>query len=168
MNLILERTDRVHFFTDMRVVLDAAGLRASDFDWYLSDVETNYYGSDFSSDDRWISGVELDVFLKLHTVQFVWAVFSAFPVGYRREIAEAPYVDDNPRYWQGIEVLPQLYDALFEIACWDSSATILIGLPSEAEKRFIGVYPETRSFAVASQGRHLWQTNGQFDSTSMK
>lgn len=155
MNLILERTDRVHFYTDMRVVLDAVGLRASDFDWYLSDVETNYYDTDFSSDERWVSGIELEEFLKLHTVQFIWAVFSAFPVGYRREIAEAPYVDDNPRYWQGIEVLPQLNDPLFEIVCWDSSATILISLPSEAEQRFIRVFPETRSLVVASRGRHL-------------
>ena len=113
MNLILERTDRVNFYTDMRVVFEAAGLRASAFDWYLSDVETNYYGADFSNDDRWISGLELEEFLSAHTVQFIWAVFSAFPVGYRRDITDAPYVDDNPLYWQGVEVSPQLSDALF-------------------------------------------------------
>lgn len=155
MNLILERTERVKFYTDMRVVFEATGLRASAFDWYLSDVETNYYGTDFSNDDRWISGVELEEFLSTHTVQFIWAVFSAFPVGYRRVIADAPYIDDNPLYWQGVEVSPQLSDALFEIACWDSSATILIRLPDDAEKRFIGVYPETCSLAVASQNRRL-------------
>jgi hypothetical protein len=155
MNLILEHTDRIEFYTDMRVVFDAAGLRPSEFDWYLSDVETNYPSADFSSDDRWISGVELEEFLKVHTVQFIWAVFSAFPVGYRREILEAPCVDGNPLYWQGTEVSPQLNDALFEIACWDSSATILIGLPGEAEKRFISTYPETRSLTEASRNRHF-------------
>jgi hypothetical protein len=153
-NLILERSDRIRFYTDMRVVLEAAGLRASAFDWYLSDVETNYYGPDFSNDDRWVSGIELEAFLNVHSVQFIWAVFSAFPVGYRREVAEAPYVDDNPLYWQGLEVSPQLSDALFEIVCWDSSATILIGLPNEAERRFADVYPETRSLTAASQNRH--------------
>lgn len=155
MNLILERTDRVQFYTDMRGVLDAAGLRASEFDWFLSDVETNYYGTDFSTDDGWVSGVALEEFLKAHTVQFIWAVFSAFPAGYRREVMEMPYVDDNPLYWQGVEVLPQLSDALFEIVCWDGSATILIGLPKEAERRFVDAYPETRSLAAASQGRHV-------------
>jgi hypothetical protein len=154
MNLILERTDRVPFYTDMRVVLEAAGLRASAFDWYVSDVETNYYGADFSNDDRWISGVELEDFLNSHTVQFIWAVFSAFPVGFRREVAEAPYIDDNPLYWQGVEISPQLNDALFEVVCWDSSATILIGLPADAERQFTSVYPETRSLVAASQGRH--------------
>jgi hypothetical protein len=121
---------------------------------YVSDVETNYYGADFSNEDRWISGVELEEFLNAHTVQFIWAVFSAFPIGFRREVAEAPYIDDNPLYWQGVEVSPQLSDALFEIVCWDSSATILIGLHPEAERQFASVYPETRSLVVASQGRH--------------
>lgn len=154
MNLILERSHRVPFYTDMRVVFEAAGLRASAFDWYLSDVETNYRGNDFSNDDRWISGIELEYFLYAHTVQFIWAVFSAFPIGYRREVTEAPYVDNNPLYWQGVEVSPQLSDSLFEIVCWDSSATILIGLPDDAEKRFTHVYPETRSLTEASRGRH--------------
>lgn len=155
MNLILERTDRVNFYTDMRVVFEAAGLRASAFDWYLSDVETNYYGADFSNDDRWISGLELEEFLSAHTVQFIWAVFSAFPVGYRRDITDAPYVDDNPLYWQGVEVSPQLSDALFEIVCWDSSATMLICLPDDARTRFTSVYPETRSLVAASQNRYF-------------
>lgn len=154
MNLILERTDRIEFYTDMYVVFEATGLRASAFDWYLSDVETNYYGTDFSSDDRWISGTELEEFLNAHTVQFIWAVFSAFPIGYRRVITDAPYVDGNPLYWKGVEVSPQLSDAHFEIACWDSSATMLIGLPDDAERRFTTVFPETRSLAAASQNRH--------------
>ena len=35
-------------------------------------------------------------FFAPRTVQFIWAVFSAFPVGYHRNIEQAPYVDDNP------------------------------------------------------------------------
>lgn len=139
----------------MRVVFEATGLRASAFDWYLSDVETNYYGTDFSNDDRWITGTELEEFLNAHTVQFIWAVFSAFPIGYRRVITDAPYVDDNPLYWKGVEVSPQLSDAHFEIVCWDSSATILIGLPDDAEKRFTTAYPETHSLAAAAQNRYF-------------
>ena len=152
MNLILEHTNRVAFFTDMNVVFEALGLCPSNFDWYLSDIETNYCPTDFCSDDGWMSGSELEGFLKQHQVQFIWGVFSAFPVGYRRAIAEeeVPFADGNSTFWQGVEVLPQLNDALFEIVCWDSGATILIGLPSEAEQRFIGVYPETRSLIALS------------------
>ena len=49
-----------------------------------------------------------------------------------------------PRYWSGEELSPQLGGALFEIACWDSSATILVGLPDEAEASFVRVYSDTR------------------------
>lgn len=153
-NLILEGTDRIPFYTDMRVVFEAAGLRASSFDWYLSDLETNYYGTDFSNDDRWVSGDELEGFLNAHTVHFVWAVFSAVPVGYRSLVAEPPYVDGNPKFWQGVELAPQLSDSLFEIVCWDSSATIFICLPDDAARRFTEAYPETRSLTAASQGRN--------------
>lgn len=96
MNLILERTERVRFYTDMRLVFEATGLRASDFDWYISDIETNCGSDEFSDTDRWLSGIELESFLATRTVQFIWAVFSAFPIGYRRNVEQAPYVDDNP------------------------------------------------------------------------
>lgn len=155
MNLILERSERVSFYTDMGLVFEATGLRASDFDWYISDIDTNGGSAQFSDQDRWLAGIELECFLATHTVQFIWAVFSAFPVGFRRHIDQAPYVDDNPRYWQGVEVSPQLADALFEIVCWDSSATLLIALPQDAEGRFVRTYPETRDLCIASQQRHL-------------
>ncbi|WP_423933142.1 hypothetical protein [Comamonas sp. 23] len=155
MNLILERTERVRFYTDMRLVFEATGLHASDFDWYISDIDTNCGSDEFSDTDRWLSGVELENFLATRTVQFIWGVFSAFPIGYRRNVEQAPYVDNNPLYWQGVEVSPQLDDALFEVVCWDSSATLLIGLPEEAEKRFKRMYPETRDLRIASQQRNF-------------
>lgn len=48
MNLILERTDQVRFYTDMRLVFAALGISAAEYDWFISDVETNYYGSEFT------------------------------------------------------------------------------------------------------------------------
>ncbi len=41
MNLILEQTDQVRFFTNMREVIAALGISCSDYDWYVSDIETN-------------------------------------------------------------------------------------------------------------------------------
>ena len=143
MNLILERAVRVPFFTDMRATLQALGIAASDFDWYLSDLETNYHGDDFSPQDQWISGHELQRLLERNEIQFIWAVFSAVPVGNRPTVLAAPYIEGNPGFWAGSEVKPQLPGAVFEIACWDSSATILVDLPAEAEARFLAAYPET-------------------------
>lgn len=144
MNLILERTEQVPYFTDIRLMLDALGVCAADYDWYISDIETNYYGTDFHSEDQWICGQQLSDFLQNNDVQFIWAVFSAVPTGHRSAVEEVPYVEGNPNYWKGTEPMPQLAGALFEIACWDSSATIFIGLPAEMEASLIRAYPETR------------------------
>ena len=84
-------------------------------------------------------------FLEQNEVQFIWAVFSAVPKGFRITVDTAPYIEDNPSYWSGEELSPQLSGALFEIACWDSSATILVGLPTEAEASFVRAFSDTRS-----------------------
>src|SRR5690606_31758162 len=120
MNLILEKTSQVTFFTNMREVLEALGIKCSDYDWYVSDVETNGY----PFEEGWHSGEELESHIAGGNIQFIWAVFSAFPRGIRTEVNEVPYVEGNPDYWDGSDPRPQLEGANFEIACWDSSATI--------------------------------------------
>jgi len=151
MNLILERTNAVPFFTEMRSVFKALGMQARDFDWFVSDIETNYHGSGFTSEDQWITGEALERFITENTVQFIWAVFSAFPKGVRIPVEAAPTVEGYTGYWNGIEVVPQLKDALFEIAAWDSSATILVGLPAEAIEKFMEAYPDTKPLISAAR-----------------
>lgn len=132
MNLILERTDQVRFFTNMREVIAALGISCSDYDWYVSDIETN--GFQFA--EGWYSGGELELRIASDDIQFIWAVFSAFPKGMRVDVRDAPFVDGNPHYWDGSEPGPQLEEAIFEIACWDSSATILVGLDAEKVRSY--------------------------------
>lgn len=148
-NLILEKTDQVHWYTNMRDVLEAASIAAQDYDWYVSDIETNWTPTGFSWEDQWFTGEELVSFLDDHEVQFIWAVFSAVPKGFRPIPAPVPYVENNPRYWDGSEPEPQLKGALFEIACWDSSGTILINLPSQAIHSFLTRYPDAKPLASA-------------------
>lgn len=143
MNLILERPGSVRYFTNMGETLDALGMSASDYDWFVSDIETNLGENVFGSDDRWISGGDLHASLALG-IQFIYAVFSAFPKGYRRTVDTSPSVYDNADYWSGGMVQTQLPDALFEVTCWDSSATILIGLPEQAAVSFVRRYPATK------------------------
>ena len=151
MNLILERTNSVPWFTNMYTVFLALGFRASDYDWFVSDVETNYYGTDFTSEDQWVTGEALERFITDNEVQFIWAVFSAFPKGTRFPVENSPNVQDYAGYWSGIEVTPQLKNALFEIAAWDSSATILVDLPAEALERFKVAYPDAKSLISAAR-----------------
>jgi hypothetical protein len=151
LNIILERTDQVRFFTNMRLVFAALGVSAADFDWFVSDIETNYYGTDFTSEDRWIDGEALQNFIDQNEVQFIWAVFSAVPKGVRTAVTKVPYIEGNKDYWNGSEMPPQLPGALFEVACWDSSATILVGLSPELEGNFKRAYSDARSLVSVAR-----------------
>lgn len=151
MNLILEKTDQVRFFTDIKEVFAAAKITPQDYDWYISDIETNFTPEGLGTADQWMRGEELAALIDKFEIQFIWAVFSAVPRGSRLAVLEAPYVDGNPDYWNGKESGPQLQGALFEIACWDSSATILINLPQRAQAAFIANYSDTRPLSKAKK-----------------
>jgi len=79
-----------------------------------------------------------------HDVQFIWAVFSALPKGFRPIVKDSPHADGNSSYWRRELIQPQLAEAEFEIVCWDSSATILIGVPDEAIINFSRLYPDVK------------------------
>jgi hypothetical protein len=151
MNLILEKTNQVAWFTNMRDVFEAANIAPQDYDWYISDIETNWTPPGFSHADQWMSGDELASILREYEVQFDWAVFSAVPKGFRSTPPSSPCADGNPAYWNGTEPGPQLAGALFEIACWDSSATILINLPEQAALSFQTRFTDTRPLAKINQ-----------------
>ena len=113
MGLILEHSNQVRFYTDMRATLQALGISAAKFDWFISDIETSV-GEDFPADDGWMEGEELQRRLNSQEIQFVWAVFSAVPRGFRGSVKAAQYVDGNPVYWKLAQPKPQLPGALFE------------------------------------------------------
>jgi len=147
MNLILENTEQVKFFTNMKEVFCALKNDCCDYDWYVSDIETNGY----SVAEGWHSGSGLEEIILNNDIQFIWAVFSAFPIGYKFKVNEIPYIEDNPEYWNGSDLTPQLEGAVFEIACWDSSATILIGVNSEQATNFKSAYTDTIELKYAAR-----------------
>lgn len=149
MNLILEKTNQVRYFTNMQEVFDAAGIEARQYDWFVSDIEINYTPEGFSLGDQWMTRDELAQLVCDNDLQFIWAVFSAVPIGNRPSVVDAPYCEGNPNYWNGTDPGPQLDGAVFEIACWDSSATILIGLPEHARRAFVLKYSDTRPLVHA-------------------
>lgn len=77
-------------------------------------------------------------------VQFIWGVFSAFPRGTRFDVPAPPAADGNSNLWYPPEVQPQLEGASFEIVCWDSSATVLVGGSPKQAERFLVAYPEAK------------------------
>ena len=142
MNLVLEPPAQVAYFTDMRRTLDDIGIDPCDYDWYISDLETNVAVPQLGNGDRWVQGHTLAQILAIPSLQFIWAVLSGFAVGEAgREVESPPIADGNRRYWQPPEVSPQLLGACIEIVCWDSSATILIGLNHEQATRYLRYNP---------------------------
>lgn len=154
MNLLLEAPTAVPYFTDVGATLYALGVRASEFDWYVSDIETNVYIDGLSQLDGWVAGLQLDAALSHTGLQFIWGVFSAFPPGMRVEVARPPAADGNSRYWRDADTLgPQLQGALFELCCWDSSATILIGITPEQARSYMSAYPQAKPLGEALRQR---------------
>ena len=160
MNLILEKSERVSYFTNISQMLVALGVRAVDYDWHVSDVETNFHVTELCSDGQWVKGGELAAILARDGLQFIWAVFSAVPHGSRPKLLVKPYADGNSSYWSADRVSTQVPGALFEIVCWDSSATILIGLSKQQETSFRESYPEAKLLAEAgANGSESIQVN---------
>jgi hypothetical protein len=147
MNLILEKTDQIKYFTNMNEVFSALKVRCKDYDWYISDIETN----GVPVKEGWHTGSSLESTIQSNEIQFIWAVFSAFSAGKRVEVKEDPYIYDNPEYWNGADLSPQLTEALFEIGCWDSSATILVGITPEMECDFKSAYSDTTELKNAAR-----------------
>lgn len=148
MNLVLENTPYVSYFTDVSATLAAMGATPAAFDWYISDVETNVAVPQFQQGDTWLTGEELASILSGREVQFIWgvlsAVLSAVPKGTREPVVAAPCADGNATFWRAPEARPQLDFSVFEVVCWDSSATILVGLSEEQAAHFVASYPDAR------------------------
>ncbi|MPM62244.1 hypothetical protein SDC9_109110 [bioreactor metagenome] len=144
MNYILEHTKDVKFYTYMPAMFDALGISAADYDWFISDIELTPRVPGFEWHDQWMTGEMLQQLIAKHDIQFVWAVFSAVPKGTRPNVESVPYCDGNSDYWTKQDLRPQLPAAFFEIACWDSAATIFIGLPEEAIARLAAKYADLK------------------------
>ena len=133
MNFIQENTNKVNFYTSLRDVSKWLEISLEDFDFHLTDVDG---GWDYNQDPKWITGLALNSIIKEFDYQFVWAVISFYPKGTTPKLSEEPYADGNPDFWIG-NPKKQLEDSLFEIVCWDSSATLFIGLPNDLSEKLL-------------------------------
>ena len=84
--------------------------------------------------------------------QFVWSVVSAFPKGADPFTTEIPYADGNPKFWEGAPE-KQLKNSLFEIVCWDSSATLFIGLSNELSNKLLSNAPGIKDLNKLNEHR---------------
>jgi hypothetical protein len=164
MNLILEHSDQMRWYTDMRLVFSALPGVCEAHDWLISDIDCNWFPDDriaYGNDPVLISGEALLEVVNAHDIQFNWAVFSALPRGFRPATSETPYADGNPEFWNG-SPRPQLKEALFEIVCWDSTSTLLIGVPGDIIRQFRLHFTDSRDLDVENRKRSQSGSRGFF------
>jgi hypothetical protein len=150
MNLILENSPDVPYFTDVGATLQALGVEPEAYDWLLSDVECNKPMPELAAGGQWLTGNEFSQLLKRAPIQFIWGVLSAVTPGARPVVDVAPFADGNPDFWRVPECPPQLPGAALEIVCWDSSATLLIGISEEMADRFVHAFPDAKRLTPAN------------------
>jgi len=142
MNLLLEHSKFVEYYTYLGPIFEAAPELA-EFTYLISDLETaGETDGRLARGPIVITGRDLRAIVTERKVQFIWAVLSAFD----HEPAippELPYADGNTGFWTDAP-RPQMRDAKFEIVCWDSSATLFIGLEAATAAKIQKRYPDTR------------------------
>jgi hypothetical protein len=159
---IIEGPGRMGFYTDLQCVLGALNGRELDYDWLITDLESNLSASELlphatelepsgrESSSWYLSGQELHrlVFDRGSPAQFIWAVLSGFEQGrgIPRQHEILPYADGNSALWMQPPRI-QYPGAAVEIVCWDSSATLLITGVEDLISRFRGYFPEARDLA---------------------
>lgn len=123
----------------MREVFDALPGVLLGHDWLVSEVEVY---PDWGKGDGpvWLTGAELDDLLATEPCQFVWAVFSGVPVGYRVGLEVVPHAVKNHSFYRG-SPRPQLPGAELEIVCIDGGSCLLIGLSEELAAGFRSAFP---------------------------
>lgn len=140
MNLLLHNSKFVDCYTYLDPIFEAAP-EFVDFIFLISEIELGSQRDErLVSEPSIISGHELRSIVEAKKLQFIWAVLSAFD--HKPTIpTDLPFADGNSRLWQG-SPKPQISAANFEIVCWDSSATLFIGIEASTAARLIRRYPD--------------------------
>jgi len=102
------------------------------------------------NDSSWLSGVALFDKLEDYDYQFVWGVLSAFPKGTTPILSGEPFADGNDELWSD-NPKKQMENSLFEIVCWDSSATLFIGLDTVLANNLIKNAPSIVSLVSKNE-----------------
>ena len=133
MNIIAEHIINTNFYSSLRDIETWLEIRFEHYDWHLTDVDGAWT---YIVSPCWLSGDEVRTKIVEFVWQFRWAVFSAYPKGFTPFLSTKPYADCNKSFWTD-SPSKQLDDSIFEIVCWDSSATIFIGLSDSLANKIL-------------------------------
>ncbi len=149
---ILRNTDKMKYFTDMRVIFDALDGKQKNYNWLVSDIELNLYpdASWYDEPFIWISGSELTDFVYKNQLQYRWAVFSGFKENIRidaNNLTNLPFAEGNSGFWRD-EPKIQHPLAELEIVCWDSSLTLFLSKDPGLARKFGSYFKEAQDLST--------------------
>ncbi len=131
-NLIIEKSPSIKWYSDLFPFFALIEPTIREHRWLWTEVDVNAALPIPDNDiGRYLIDGDALFDFAVDRPQFRWSVLSALPPEYEVDPTaipreSVPYADGNPDFWHG-SPRPQFSEALFEIVCWDSSATLLIG-----------------------------------------
>ena len=143
---ILEKSDKMKYFTDMRAIFNALDGEQNKLNWLVSDFELDYYPDKawYGEPYVWISGDRLTELIYQNDIQFIWAVFSGFKKGITVDFSDRtflPYAEGNSRLWIK-EPKIQHPRAEVEIVCWDGTSSLFLSRDSDLANKFKSYFEE--------------------------
>ena len=153
MDLIIGKSKKMEYYTDIRMVFEAFGGKQREYNWLLTNIELNYYPEEFFTDEflnekrLFISGDELTEIVNEYDIQFIWCVLTGFKKDIQidtNNLEVKPYADGNPGFWNSNTQVQHPIGTV-ELVCWDSSLTILITKDLELVTRFKKHFPKAQS-----------------------
>ena len=135
------------YFTYMKEIMDVASDHISKYNWLISDYICNVYPSeciDPKKELAWIDGESLISLVNENDIQFIWAVFSAFPKSVTLQDVlkyRLPFADGNEAI-RDVDIKMQNPLAEIEIIPWDSCLLVIIAQSSNLIRRLKKEYPD--------------------------
>jgi hypothetical protein len=142
---ILEKGE--HYYTHMYKVFKAIENEQLKYNWLITDCECYPENKSiyemFSKEYIWISGKQLTEIINKYDFQFIWGVFSGFPLEVPLEEIlryDLPFADGYEGFWvENVGIQHPLAEV--EIVAWDSTSTLLISKDDNLVRKFRSYFP---------------------------
>lgn len=155
-NLIIESSPTIKWYSDLWPFFSLIESSIRRHRWLWTDVETASEMPVSENDfGRYLVNGDTLFDFTATRPQFIWSVLTALPADTDFDplsLESVPSANGNSSLWHG-SPKPQFNGARFEIVCWDSAATLLVGADDSTAGAFRTAYPGARDLDAANQSR---------------
>lgn len=134
------------YYTNMLKIIDAIGGRKLDYNWLITEIETNT-GDYFYDEYVILNNNELLDKLESKDIQWIWGIFSGIPAKYsKKEILNSKLPRINHINKKIVTIQHPL--AEIEIIAYDSTLVQIITKDDNVAKNFKKLYPKSQSTLI--------------------